>query len=482
MQRVDKKQYIYSIIGILLVFSGWFIPAREPITEVGMQIIGIFIGLIWLWSTSGMLWPSLLGIAALMISDYGTMTSVLALSIGNYNVITCILMMAIFGLIEQYGVNDYIIRYILTRKIINGRPWVFTFVYLFAALILSTFCSPFATLFLFWALTYKLAEDLGYEKKDSYISLLLFGIVVCAGLSAPILPFKAWILQIAGIWQSLSGEIPFSYGEHLSLIVPIVLLILIIYVLMMRFVFKADVRNLAGINADYFNDSPLPPMNGLQKFLLAFIPVFIFVLFLPSILPAEWTITQVLNKLGIPGLSILAFVLFCIIRSDGKSIVNLKYLSGEKVSWDLPVLLACVMAVSTALTDDMTGVKPFLSSVLNPLLGGLSPFLLFVAMAAICIFLTNLANNGVIALLLLSITYITLASSDIANIGYFVSTLACLSQVAFFLPGSSLYGALLHGNEWLETSFIYKMAIIVAVVALVLFIAIGWPLSLVVYS
>ena len=112
MQRVDKKQYLYSVIGILLVFSGWFLPAREPITEVGMQIIGIFIGLIWLWSTSGMLWPSLLGIAALMISDYGTMTSILAASIGNYNVITCILMMAIFGLIEQYGVNDYIIRYI----------------------------------------------------------------------------------------------------------------------------------------------------------------------------------------------------------------------------------------------------------------------------------------------------------------------------------------------------------------------------------
>lgn len=283
MQRVDKKQYIYSIIGILLVFSGWFIPAREPITEVGMQIIGIFIGLIWLWSTSGMLWPSLLGIAALMISDYGTMTSILALSIGNYNVITCILMMVIFGLIEQYGVNDYIVRYILTRKIINGRPWMFTFIFLFAALLLSVLCNAFATLFLFWALTYKLAEDLGYKKGDTYISLLLFGIALCAALSAPVLPFKAWVLQISGIWQGLSGSMPFTYGEHLGVICPIVLLLLVCYILLMRFVFKADVEKLTGINADYFNDSPLPPMNGLQKFLLVFIPVFIFVLFLPSI-------------------------------------------------------------------------------------------------------------------------------------------------------------------------------------------------------
>ncbi len=61
MQKADVKQYVYAIIGIVLMFCGWFIPAREPITEVGMQIIGIFIGLVWLWSTSGMLWPSFFG-------------------------------------------------------------------------------------------------------------------------------------------------------------------------------------------------------------------------------------------------------------------------------------------------------------------------------------------------------------------------------------------------------------------------------------
>ncbi len=481
MQKADVKQYVYAIIGIVLMFCGWFIPAREPITEVGMQIIGIFIGLVWLWSTSGMLWPSFLGIAALIVSDYGTMNSVLAASIGNYNVITCILMMAIFGLIEQYGVNDYIIRWILTRRIINGRPWLFTFIYLFAALLLSVVCSPFATLFLFWALTYKLAEDLGYKKGDSYISLLIFGIAFCAALSAPVLPFKAWILQIAGIWQGLSGVMPFSYAQHLGVIGPLVLLMLLAYVLLMCFVFRADVEKLAGINADYFNSNPLPSMNGLQKGLLIFIPVFILLLFLPSVLPANWSITIVLNKLGVPGLSMIAFVAFCIVRVDGNSIVDLKYLAGNKVSWDLPVLLACVMAVSAALTDDMTGVKPFMQSLLNPILGGMSPFVLFAVVAIVCIILTNLANNGVVALLLLSIVYITLANMNIPNIGYFVSTLACLSQVAFLIPGSSLYGALLHGNEWLSAGFIYKLAISVAVVALVTFIAIGWPLSLLLY-
>lgn len=481
MKDANIKQNVYAIIGIVLMFCGWFIPAREPITEVGMQIIGIFVGLVWLWSTCGMLWPSLLGIVALMISDYGTMSSVLAASIGNYNVITCIMMMAIFGLIEQYGVNDYIVRYILTRKVINGRPWLFTFIYLFTCLLLSVLCSPFATLFLFWTLTYKLAEDLGFEKGDTYISFLLFGIAFCAALSAPVLPFKAWVLQIFGIWQGLSGNMPFSYGQHLGVIVPLVILLLLVYVLLMRFAFRVDIGKLAGVNADCFNSNPLPAMSGLQKGLLIFIPVFIFILFLPSILPASNDVAIILNKLGVTGLSIITFVIFCIVRVDGKSIVDLKYLAGNKVSWDLPVLLACVMAVSAALTDDVTGVTPFLHNLLNPIFGDMKPFTLYIVIAIACVFLTNLANNGVIALLLLSVLFITSSGKDISNIGYFVSTLAFLSQVAFLIPGSSLYGALLHGNEWLNTGFIYKMAVIVAVVAVTLFIIVGWPLSLILY-
>lgn len=57
MTKVDKKETIYGIIGIILMFSGWFISPVEPITEVGMQLLGIFAGLVWLWTFNGMLCP-----------------------------------------------------------------------------------------------------------------------------------------------------------------------------------------------------------------------------------------------------------------------------------------------------------------------------------------------------------------------------------------------------------------------------------------
>ena len=477
---VDRKETIYAIIGIILMFSGWFIPPIEPITEVGMQLVGIFVGLIWLWSTSGMLWPSLMGIAAMMFSDYGNFATVLAASFGNFSVWSTAFMMAIFGVIEQYGVNDYIVRWILSRKIINGRPWIFTFIWFFTVFVLSALGAGFAMIFMFWGLTYKLAEDLGYQKKDKYITMLLYGVVISSAIANPALPFMPWILQINGIWSGLSGNSAFTYAQHLIMVLPISICTLIAYILLMRFVFKADIERLKSINTEMFTANPLPPMDKIQKLLLWYIPIVVVVLFAPSVMPATWKITQMLNSAGAAGLSIFFFAVLCLIRKDGKSIIDMHYLGGEKIAWDLVFLLACVMAISSALTADSTGVKPFLSGILNPIFGGMSPFILFAVLLFVCLFLTNLANNGVIALLLLSIFCITTADMNLPNTGYFVTMLAYACQVAFLIPGSSIYGALLHGNENLSASFIYKMTICVFIATFLIFLAF-WPVSLLVY-
>ncbi len=480
MTAVDRKATTYAIIGIILMFSGWFIPPIEPITQVGMQLVGIFVGLIWLWSTSGMLWPSLIGIAAMMFSDYGNFTTVLAASFGNYNFASAVFTMAIFGVIEQYGVNDYIVRWVLSRKIINGRPWIFTAIVFFTVFILSVFGAGLAMIFMFWGLTYKLADDLGYGKKDPYIMMLLYGIIISCAIANPVLPFFPWLLQINGIWSSMSGTSAFSYAQHLLLVLPISLCILICYIMIMRFVFKADVSRLSNVNTDMFDANPLPPMDKIQKFLLWYIPIIVISLFAPSLMPSSWRITQILNSAGAVGITIFLFVILCLIRKDGKSIVDMRYLGGQKITWDLAFLLACVMAISSALTDDVTGVKLFLSGILNPIFGGMSPFILFAVMLFCCLFLTNLANNGVIALLLLSIVYITTTEMQINNIGYFVSMLAYASQVAFLIPGSSIFGAMLHGNESLNATFIYKMTVWVLIVTYLIFLAF-WPLSIILY-
>ena len=68
-KRIDK-QGIWMAISLLIMISTHFMSGIGPITPLGMQVIGIFIGMIIGWSTCGMLVPSLLGILMLGLTDY----------------------------------------------------------------------------------------------------------------------------------------------------------------------------------------------------------------------------------------------------------------------------------------------------------------------------------------------------------------------------------------------------------------------------
>ena len=79
-----KYRYgIHCLIGLIFMFGFGTLTPIEPVTEVGMQVLGIFIGTVYLWSTIGLIWPSLLGILTFVVSDYGTLKTVVASSFGD---------------------------------------------------------------------------------------------------------------------------------------------------------------------------------------------------------------------------------------------------------------------------------------------------------------------------------------------------------------------------------------------------------------
>ena len=66
MAPTKPKKDLYLVhmaigIGIMLLFR--FLPLNLPnVTETGMEILGIFIGTLYLWSTSDPIWASVLAI------------------------------------------------------------------------------------------------------------------------------------------------------------------------------------------------------------------------------------------------------------------------------------------------------------------------------------------------------------------------------------------------------------------------------------
>lgn len=73
-KRSGISYYAICIVCIALMFLGGLIPPFAPeITKAGMQILCIYVALVFLWSSvGGVIWPSILAIVALGLTEFTT--------------------------------------------------------------------------------------------------------------------------------------------------------------------------------------------------------------------------------------------------------------------------------------------------------------------------------------------------------------------------------------------------------------------------
>lgn len=144
-----KSTCIHIIIGIVLMFAGWFVPPFSTVTEVGCKILFIFIGVIYLWSTVESTWSSLLALVAIGFSGYSSgLSATLTSGFGNTTVILVLFSMILFGGVVESGIAKYIARFFLTRKISNDKPYVFCAIFTFGIFVVSALTNVFSTLML----------------------------------------------------------------------------------------------------------------------------------------------------------------------------------------------------------------------------------------------------------------------------------------------------------------------------------------------
>lgn len=121
------------------------------------------------------------------------------------------------------------------------------------------------------------------------------------------------------------------------------------------------------------------------------------------------------------------------------------------------MLLAFALLMTSAITNEATGIQPFLKSLFEPVFGSAPNTVLFILLAcAVQLVLTNIFANMVIALLLVPLicTYAPMAGASNTMMCVCISVLV---NVSLFLPSSSPFAALMHGNsEWVTAKEIYK--------------------------
>lgn len=216
------------------------LPPFGTVTPYGMQLLGIFIALIYGWTFAGLIWPSILDLIALGCTPYLTVNQVFMQGFGHPTVLFLFFLYIFCGAVDESGVTTYIGRLIITRKIAQGRPWVLGFLLCLSAYVLGALASTVAAIILVWKILYDVCAQLGYQKGDRYPMLLVIGIIYAAAVGGAVFPFKVYPVIVMGTLQQITG-IEASFFKFTLINFILTFLCITLYILLCKFIFRPPV-------------------------------------------------------------------------------------------------------------------------------------------------------------------------------------------------------------------------------------------------
>ena len=454
MKNKDMSYYVKSAIGLVLMFGFGMLPPIEPLTQLGMQIVGIFVGLIYLLCTVDIIWPSMLGLIALGMTEYTTVDGAISSGFGSELVWMMLIILILAEAINQSGLGKVIARWLITRKFLNKKPMLFTFVYITGLGLCSLLVSSTAAVIMGWVIFYDIADMVGYKKGEKYSTMMIFGTFLSCIMYEGLFAFWSWWLVLAETFREMTGY-GINYVTYFIIGFVIETLINILFVLSMKYLFKCDFEKLNEVDIERLKGEGELKLTFLHKFFLMCFALIVAYVFVTILFPAEWPIIALLNKITQSGWFTIVLCLAMILRWNNKSALEFSEVAASGLSWNILMMCAAIIPVARALTADGTGVKDMLNGILSPIFSGMHPVVFIITLVIMMMVLTNIGSNMATGVVLMTVIIpfvgdYYFSPSLVGMIIIFVATMG------FILPGSSGMAPYLYGNDWIEVKDIYK--------------------------
>lgn len=477
-EKAKKKSdyyWMHMIIMFVLMLGFGQLPPFDPITEVGMKVLGIFLGMLYGYTFIGMALPSLLGITFVGFSGIAAnCKTVYMAAFGNDNFIFIVFVLIFVGILDKLNVVDYIANWLMTRRILSGKPWLFSYTILLGTLLMGMIAQPFPAIFFFWGVTYKVCETYGYQKQEPWPAFMIIGVCVAAIFSMCTCPWRAYVIVLLGTYSSLAGGSTVEMLPYFLFLLPITLLLLAVLVAVGKYILKIDVAPIKSIDVEKII-AETPNASKEQKIGLVALAAFLVIIFAPTLLPASWKLTALLNTLGSTGICILAVALMLIVRNNGVPVTDLQEAGERGMSWEIFAVGFCLISFVGYLTNAATGIPAFLNLYLGELLSGFSGYLLVGILVACAAALTNVSNNMVVAAIIMTLGFMLAPTAGIDNTALMAVMIIYGSCFGFLTPAACPYIAVAFGNkEWVKPTQIYKYGAIAFVAFLIVFLTVGF--------
>lgn len=133
------------------------------------------------------------------------MNQVFMQGFGN-NVVLTIILFFIFGAyLESTGLSNTIASWLLKRKFIAGKPWIFILMVFFTAYALAVLINMYAAIIILWGILYPIFEKLGYAKGSTFVAFMLSGVANIVMLGFLTTPWSPAAIQGFGGLQIGAG-------------------------------------------------------------------------------------------------------------------------------------------------------------------------------------------------------------------------------------------------------------------------------------
>ncbi len=492
MSTAVKKEknaayYIKAVIGLAIMAFFGMIPAPEPMTQVGMIVVGQFIGLIFLWTTVDMVWPTFAAIimfgtiATKVYPNSFALASVYEAgmqSIGNWCVIIVIALLLFCEVLGQTGLIRRVALWFLTRKIAKKNPWGFTFMFLFASLIVAIFMDVTASQLLLYALATEIFELLGIEKEDKWAKVISIGIMISVVLSFAATPIcHTMPILFMGIYSAIAG-VTVNWLGYMAVALPCAIIIWLIMLCFFRFVVKPDMSKLESMDFDKIEALRPGTMSKRERFVVVVSAILVIVWILPgflAVLAPNAAFTQWMDSITMLTPLLVVLVLFAIVRIDGKPILDIAETAG-KINWMVVFLLAGIMMIASAMGEATTGISDWVMTVVSPMVSGLSPFAFIALICVISVILTNIANNIPVGIVLITIG---VPLSLQMGINPFLAAVAVSfsSNLAFTIPPAFVPVGTCYAYPYGGGKYTLRWGIVAAIVSIVITVALIYPLG-----
>ena len=108
--KKDPMFFLHNVIMIALTFGIGLLqpPQAGSITELGMDVLGIFIGALYGWIFIGFIWPSLFTMLTLGMTAYTSITGVFSAGFGDSSVLIIFFMFIFAKILDQCGLTNYL--------------------------------------------------------------------------------------------------------------------------------------------------------------------------------------------------------------------------------------------------------------------------------------------------------------------------------------------------------------------------------------